>query len=290
LLTSEVVESFTRTPGNGQKTLLAMGAGNLLSGFFGGMGGNAMIGLSTVNCLGGGMGRLAPTTTALVILICVVGAYEVLNFIPVAALAGIMLVVVLHTFKWFSLKMLLTAVLPQSILEKMGLKRTVPRYEVFVIFAVTIVANFPKGTNIAYAVFVGSAISAWGYAWASGNAFSIRQETTESGKKKIVSVDGPLFFTYANRLSKVLKPETDPAEVEVRVSSSLASAIDYTGIHVLGAAAEGYQKLEKTFIVRSLNSNKEQWDLDSLNQPDSETGATGSELVRVIGKVPIEPY
>jgi len=291
LLTAEVVESFTKEPGDGQKTLLAMGAGNILSGFFGGMGGNAMIGLSTVSCLGGGKGRLAPTVTALVILICVVGAYDVLNFIPVSALAGIMLVVVLHTFKWFSLKMLLTAVLPQFMLDKLGLKKTVPRYEVVVIFAVTIVANFPKGTNIAYAVFVGSAISAWGYAWASGNAFDIRQEQSESGQqKKIVNLDGPLFFTYANRLSKVLKPDTDPAEVEVRLSSALTPAMDFTGIHVLGAAAAEYTKQQKTFIVRAVEPNKDMWDKSSMSQTDAEIGAAGSDKIKVIGKVSIDPY
>jgi len=292
LLTSEVVESYTKTPGDGQRTLLAMGAGNILSGFFGGMGGNAMIGLSTVNCLNGGTGRLAPITTALVVLICTMGAYDVLNFIPVAALAGIMLVVVLHTFKWFSIKLLLTAVLPQFILDKMNLKKRVPRYEVLVIVAVTVLAKFPDGTNVAYAVFVGAAISAWGYAWASGNAFDIREEYLETGqKKKIVSVDGPLFFTYANRLSKILKPETDPAQVEVRLSSSLTSAMDFTGIHVLGQAADGYKKENKTFIVRALDSNKDMWDPASLAQTEGEIGATGSEeLVKVIGKVSIDPY
>jgi len=128
LMTSEVVESFVKTPSNGDRTVLAMGVGNIISGFFGGMGGNAMIGLSTVNCLNGGKGRLGPSVTALGIMICVVGAYPVLNFIPVAALAGIMLVVVLHTFKWFSLTMIAAAFLPLSIRKKFGarLERKVP--------------------------------------------------------------------------------------------------------------------------------------------------------------------
>lgn len=64
------------------------------------------IGLSTVNCLNGGKGRLGPCVTALGIMACVMGAYPLLNFIPVAALAGIMLVVVFHTFKWFTIPML----------------------------------------------------------------------------------------------------------------------------------------------------------------------------------------
>lgn len=104
-MTSEVAESFVGTPSNGDRTVCAMGLGNLISGFFGGMGGNAMIGLSTINGLNGGKTRLAPTFTALLVMVSIMGAYPLPNFIPVAALGGIMLVVVMHTFKWFSRKL-----------------------------------------------------------------------------------------------------------------------------------------------------------------------------------------
>lgn len=227
LMTAEVVESFTKEPGDGNRTVLAMGGANILSGFLGGMGGNAMnlgsnqrktprvvllfgrkdpssgmikthshtsdlfhecamlwmpfvfytifwkytlecfpsyvswrvetswsytpnmlgwhlgggnilskhrstgsskrlrIGLSTVNCLNGGKGRLGPCVTALGIMACVMGAYPLLNFIPVAALAGIMLVVVLHTFKWFTIPMILAAFLPKCLRNKLSLQRKV---------------------------------------------------------------------------------------------------------------------------------------------------------------------
>ena len=97
LMTAEVVSSHTKTPHHSGLVVGAMGVGNILSGLLGGMGGNAMIGLSTIACLNGGRGRVAPVTTALGILLCVSCAYEVLNYIPMAALAGIMIVVVLHT-------------------------------------------------------------------------------------------------------------------------------------------------------------------------------------------------
>jgi SulP family sulfate permease len=91
LMTSEVVESFVKTPSDGDRTVMAMGVGNIISGFMGGMGGNAMIGLSTINVLNGGRGRLAPCCTALLVMVSVMGAYPALNYIPVSALAGIML-------------------------------------------------------------------------------------------------------------------------------------------------------------------------------------------------------
>merc|ERR1719321_1588564 len=107
LMTQEVVNELTKTEGEPGKTVVAMGFANTLSGFMGGMGGNAMIGLSTVNALNGGRTRLGACVTALGVLLMTAGCYPLLNYIPVSALTGIMIVVVLHTFKWFSLKMVL---------------------------------------------------------------------------------------------------------------------------------------------------------------------------------------
>lgn len=273
LLTSEVVESFTKTPSDGKKTLLATGVGNFLSGLMGGMGGNAMIGLSTVNCLNGGTGRLAPTVTALLILVCCVGAYPMLNLIPVAALAGIMLVVVLHTFKWFSLRYLLQ-LLPSPLRERFGIEKSLPAYEVVVILAVTILANWPAGTNIAYAVCAGTALSALGHAWSSSNAMAAT--VFMDGDKKIYDVGGPLSFAYANRLLKQFNPVTDPDVVEVRLS--YAQAMDYTAMHVLKTIQASYEAHGKQFSVRPLAPGGR---IEEHVQGDSENlaGAHGDQML-----------
>merc|ERR1719335_1807721 len=99
-----------------------------------------MIGLSTIACLNGGRGRIAPTATALGILICVSCAYKVLNYIPMAALAGIMIVVVLHTFKWFSVPIILSSLMPQRLRKALNFEKKIPRTEAFVILGVTLVA------------------------------------------------------------------------------------------------------------------------------------------------------
>jgi len=251
LMTSEVVESFAKTPSDGNRTVLAMGFGNMLSGFFGGMGGNAMIGLSTVNCLNGGRGRLGPSVTAIGIMACVMGAYPLLNFIPVAALAGIMLVVVLHTFKWFSVSMLVASVLPGSIREKLGprFQRKVPRVEVLVIFVVTLLSNWPKGTNIAYAVGVGVAMCAINYAWKSGKTFEYKESM--EGDIKVYDIRGPLFFAASNRFVKVMNPDNDPDKVEVRFSSS-TSIMDYSAMEALHKIHVAYESKGKTVVFKSL--------------------------------------
>ena len=199
LMTAEVVSDFTKTGHHSGLVVAAMGAGNILSGFLGGMGGNAMIGLSTIACLNGGKGRIAPVATAAGIFICVSAAYTVLNFIPMAALAGIMIVVVLHTFKWFSLPMLLAATLPEKARESasenaglkatekvlccgnngaFSLKRKVIRSDVIIMVVTTVLVYF---TNIVVAVGGGLALSCMAYAWSSAKQIQIRAYTTPDG-------------------------------------------------------------------------------------------------------------
>jgi SulP family sulfate permease len=255
LMTSEVVESYVKTPSDGQKTLFAMGAANTISGCFGGMGGNAMIGLSTINVLGGGRGRLAPICTALVVMASIMGAYPVLNFIPVAALAGVMIVVVLHTFKWFSLTMLLN-MLPMRIRACLGPKystRKIPRVEVVVIVTVTLMSIF---LNIAYAVGAGIAICAIAFAWDAGSQLEVKipEMPSEEGKK-IYQIEGLLFFTSANRLAKVLDVDGDPDKVEIWFGSS--SLMDYTAIATLHKVAEEYKAKNKEVVFKSLNMSSQ---------------------------------
>lgn len=253
LMTAEVVESFTKTPGDGDRTVLAMGVGNMISGLLGGMGGNAMIGLSTVNTLNGGTGRLGPTVTAFGIMACVMGAYPLLNFIPVAALAGIMIVVVLHTFKWFSLQMVLAMLLPKTWRDRFGLQLKVPRVEVAVIVIVTVLCNWPPGTNIAYAVIVGVAITSMAYAWNSGWTFNVT--ITESGDTKFYYISGPMFFASANRFEKMCNPDRDPNNVEVMFQSS--SLMDYSAMKKMQDITESYRKQKKSIVFRGLKQGSE---------------------------------
>ena len=182
LMTAEVVSQFTKTPHHSGLVVGAMGVGNIISGFLGGMGGNAMIGLSTIACLNGGKGRIAPLTTAVGIITCVAAAYQVLNFIPMAALAGVMIVVVLHTFKWFSVPMLAAALLPSSYRTALSdrasaaseslcsacgsfnMHRKVVRSDVLVMLTVSCLVVL---TNIVLAVGIGLGLSCAAYAWES---------------------------------------------------------------------------------------------------------------------------
>lgn len=254
LMTSEVVESFVKTPSNGDRTVLAMGAGNIISGLFGGMGGNAMIGLSTINCLSGGTGRLAPSICALIIMVCMFGLSGVLNFIPVAALSGIMIVVVIHTFKWFSIGMVLAAFLPKSI-RKLGgdyLKQKVPRLEVFVIIVVTILcAPVVPGSNIAFAVLVGVTICTFGYAWRSAKTFDWNMSYDPADGTKTYDITGPLFFASSNVFTKILNANEDPSQVIVRFSDA-TNIMDFSSLKAMHDVSIAYQALGKSIRFESL--------------------------------------
>lgn len=209
-----------------------------------------MIGLSTINVLNGGKGRIAPTCTALLVMISIVGAYPLLNYIPVSALAGIMLVVVLHTFKWFSVGIVIAAFLPESLRKKLDskyfrLEKKIPRSEAAVIVVVTLMSIF---TNIAYAVIAGTAMCALSFSWKSGSEFEASEHTV--GDLKIYRLNGPLFFVSANKLVKIMKPDTDPEKVQVHFSSSV---MDFSGMEVMSKMAAKYKSNGKELTFHNLN-------------------------------------
>ncbi|XP_065176004.1 putative sulfate transporter YbaR [Sycon ciliatum] len=249
LLTQEIVDKFTKTKGNRSRTIAAMGAGNIISGLLGGMGGNAMIGLSTINCLNGGRGRLAPIITALVVMVMVMGAYPVLNFVPVAALVGIMLVVVGHTFKWQSLPAIFVAFLPERWRLAGKLQFKIERTDVVIVVLVTALTNVP-GLNLFYSIAAGVALSAVIYTWRSAQEISVKSDHVSS-ELKVYFVSGPLFFGNASSFPDHFDPEGDPATVEAHFSDT--TLFDSAALKTLNTITKQYSKAEKSFIIRHLD-------------------------------------
>mmetsp|Transcript_27494 Transcript_27494/g.79015 ORF Transcript_27494/g.79015 Transcript_27494/m.79015 type:complete len:585 (-) Transcript_27494:488-2242(-) len=240
LLTTEVVYDFIKTPTNQVAVCLSCGIANIVSGFLGGMGGDAMIGLSTINCLNGGKGRLGPTVTALGIMVCMHGGYPLLNFIPVASLAGVMIVVVLHTFKWFSVPMVIAALLPDSWRAPLRLPQKVDRFDMIIVAGVTAMVVL---TNLVYAVGAGLALAALRYAWDSSQEFVIEAAAGPAGDNKVYHVHGKLYFGTSMRFHAYFDYAGDPDTVEVVLDSAPA---DYSG-HAALAKVEGlYKKESKT--------------------------------------------
>ena len=174
LLTLRLVDEITETRGRGNRECIGQGVANTVTGFFGGMGGCAMIGQSMINVNSGGRGRLSGIAAALFLLLFILVASSLIEKIPLAALIGVMFIVVIGTFEWSSFR----------IIGK------IPRGDAMVLVTVSAVT---VATDLAVAVVVGVIISALVFAWE--HAKRIRVETREDHNGRTVyAVIGPLFF------------------------------------------------------------------------------------------------
>ena len=231
LLTLNLVSEMTETHGLASKECVAQGAANVVTGFFGGMGGCAMIGQSMINIKSGGRRRLSGISAALFLLAFILWGSGLIEQIPLAALVGVMFMVVIGTFAWSSL----------TILHK------VPRYDAFTIILVTAVTVL---SDLAMAVIVGVIVSALVFAWRSAKRIGVRTE--EKAKTlKIYHISGPLFFGSTANFQEMFDPRNDPKEVVVDFLE--CRVWDHSGLQAIDALAERYSRNKKKLHLRHLS-------------------------------------
>jgi len=230
LLTLSLIDELTETRGRGNKECIGQGVANTVNGFFGGMGGCAMIGQSLININSGGHGRLSGISAALFLLAFILVGSAFIEIIPVAALVGVMFIVVVGTFEWASFRML----------------GRVPAADMFVIIlvaAITVVAD------LAIAVIVGVIVSALVFAWE--HAKHIHANVRFENGMKIYEVKGPLFFGSIQTFADLFTPKEDPQEVFVDFND--ARVYDHSGLEAIDALAERYVRAGKTLHLRHLS-------------------------------------
>ena len=231
LLTLNLVAEITETHGKASKECLAQGGANVVTGFFGGMGGCAMIGQSMINVESGGRTRLAAIAASLFLLSFVLFGSSLIEMIPLAALVGVMFMVVIGTFAWSSLRIF----------------RKIPRSDFFVIVlvsAVTVVAD------LAIAVVVGVIVSALVHTWKASTKIHTRVEITDVGEK-IYLLDGPLFFASVESFAALFDPREDPTEVVVDFLGT--RVLDHSGLQAIDSLAEKYKRAGKNLHLRHLS-------------------------------------
>ncbi|MCF1428222.1 MAG: SulP family inorganic anion transporter [Shewanella sp.] len=233
LLTLTVVDEMTGTRGRSNKECVGQGAGNIISGFFGAMGGCAMIGQSMININSGGRGRLSGITAALALLTFILFGAAFIEIIPLAALVGVMFMVVLGTFEWASFKMM----------------RKVPRCDAFVIVLVTVVTVF---TDLAFAVFVGVIVSALVFAWQHAKHIAVKTHINSQGWK-IYELQGPLFFGSTANFLELFDAQNDPQEVIVDFGHSRVA--DHSALEAIDTLAERYTAVGKRLHLRHLSAD-----------------------------------
>jgi len=201
LLTLTLVDEVTETKGSSNKECLAQGAANITNGFFGGMGGCAMIAQTFVNLDAGSRSRLGPAIGAITILIIILIGAPVIEKIPMAALVGVMMMVAISTFKWGFFK----------LITKM------PKSDVFVSILVAIITIVLH--NLALAVFVGVIVSALVFAWDNAKRIRARKFVDENGRK-IYEIYGPLFFGSTSTFLEKFEINSDPRIIVIDLKES----------------------------------------------------------------------
>ena len=233
LMTLNLIDELTETHGNGNKECVAQGAANILNGFFGGMGGCAMIGQSIINIKSGGRGRLSGITAALSLLIFILFASAYIEMIPIAALVGVMFMVVIGTFAWNTFK----------------IWNKVPLSDVLVIALVTVLTVV---FDLAIAVISGVIVSALVFAWENALMIRARKRTDEHGIKHY-ELFGPVFFGSIELFNSKFDVKNDPKEVVIDFAES--RVVDQSAIEALNKLAERYQKNGKTIHLRHLSAD-----------------------------------
>ena len=231
LMTLNLIDEMTETRGSGNRECVAQGTANIVNGLFGGMGGCAMIGQSIININSGGRGRLSGVVAAVALLCFVLFGAPLIEQIPIAALVGVMFMVVIGTFAWSSFR----------IINK------IPVADAIVLVTVSAVTVWQ---DLAIAVLVGVIMSALVFAWENATMIRARKRLKEDGTK-VYEIWGPLFFGSAQTFNTKFDAKDDPDRVEIDFMESKVS--DHSGMEAVRAVANKYLDLGKAVKLTHLS-------------------------------------
>lgn len=234
LLTLNIIDEITETRGRGNKEAVAQGVANILSGFFSGMGGCAMIGQSLINTSAGARARLSGIVAAVMLLVFIMFGSGLIERLPMAALTGLMIMVSIGTFEWASLRTI----------------TRMPNSDIFVMVLVTLVTVFLH--NLALAVIVGVIIAALVFAWDNAKRIRARKYVDEKGIKHY-EIYGPLFFGSVSIFNEKFDVLNDPDEVIIDFAES--RVVDMSAIEALNKITERYHKVGKKVHLKHLSKD-----------------------------------
>jgi SulP family sulfate permease len=232
LLTLNIIDEITETRGRSNKEAIAQGTANVISGFFSGMGGCAMIGQSLINISSGARARLSGIFASIMLLVFIVYGSELIGKLPMAALTGLMIMVAIGTFEWASLKTF----------------KRMPKSDIFVMLVVTLVTAVLH--NLALAVVIGVIIAALVFAWDNAKRIRARKYVDDQGVKHY-EIYGPLFFGSVTAFNEKFDVLNDPDEVIIDFEES--RIVDMSAIEALNKITERYLKVGKKIHLKHLS-------------------------------------
>ena len=233
LMTLTLIDEITETRGNGNRECVGQGTANIVCGMFGGMGGCAMIGQSLINVNSGGRGRLSGIVAAVGLLVLVVLLKPVISMVPMAALVGVMFMVVIGTFEWSTLHTW----------------NKIPKGDVIVMVLVagyTVIFH-----NLAIAVLLGIVVQALIFAW--HHATHMMADIHFEDEKKVYQLHGPLFFASVSSFRELIDPANDP-EV-VAIDFYFSRVYDQSAMEAISKLALRFRQEGKHLQLRNLNAD-----------------------------------
>lgn len=196
-LTANVVDELTNTASNKNQEVKALGIGNVIAGFFGGMAGSAMIGQSVINVKSGGRTRLSTLSSGILLLLFLLLLSDWVAIIPMAVLVAVMVMVSIGTFNWASI---------------INIKR-VPRSETAVMLTTVFITVF--SSNLALGVFAGIALNAVLFTRKLADVVFVDSLLSPDGNNRIYSVSGQIFFVSVNHFLKTFDFQEDLESVKI---------------------------------------------------------------------------
>lgn len=231
VLTLQVIDEMTDTRGHTNKEIVAQGLANTVNGFFGGMGGDAMIGQSIINIKSGGRTRLSGLVAASSLLMFIMFGSTIINVIPLVALVGVMFMVVVGTFEWQSLRY----------------RNKIPMQDIIVIIVVSVVTIF---ADLATAVIIGVILSALIFAWEKGKTFYVNIEENADGSKTY-KINGAIFFGSVLNYKELFDVQNDPDNVIVDLK--YAQVMDHSAIETIDSVSVKYRNAGKNMTIIRLS-------------------------------------
>ena len=232
LLTLNLVDDLTETTGQPNRESVGQGVANTVTGFFGGMGGCAMVGQSIINIKSGGRSRLSGIVAALALLVFILYLSEYIEMIPIAVLVGVMFMVVIGTFEWCTVRLF----------------GKVPTLDIITGISVAVITVLTD--NLALAVIVGVVLSALSFAWESASKIHAKKSQNENGDN-VYAIQGTLFFASKDRFQELFDPKSDTDDVYVDFGNS--KVLDHSAIQAIDKLAMRYKRVGKTLHLQHLS-------------------------------------
>jgi len=239
LLTAKLVDDITDTHSNKTRESWGQGVANVVTGFFGGMGGCAMIGQTMINVkVSGARTRLSTFLAGVFLLVLVVGLGDVVAVIPMAALVAVMVMVSVGTFDWHSIR-------PSTL-------RRMPRSETAVMLATVVVTVATH--NLAIGVAVGVVVAAVLFLQRVSHLTTVtRLDADDADDERVYAVDGELFFASSNDLVYQFDYTADPHRVVIDMST--AHVWDASTVAALDAVQHKYAQHGTSVEFRGLDAD-----------------------------------